>query len=99
MAIILCKSCGKRVSSQWPECPGCGTVPGEKGSADGGKRRRFNPAPHYLIGTTLATIGALTYGAQLMGRAIDPRVMTVAMVMIALGACWYAAARLLAALR
>jgi len=99
MAIILCKSCGKRVSSQWPECPSCGTIPGEKGSQSVKKRRRFSPAPHYLIGTTLATIGALIYGAQLMGRAVDPRVMTAGMGMIAVGACWYAAARLLAALR
>lgn len=84
------------MSTRWPECPTCGTVPGESGAK---RPRRFNPAPHYLIGTALATVGALVYGAQIMRRTADTMTMTAAIVMIALGACWYAAARLLAAFK
>ncbi len=92
MALINCSSCGQRVSSQWPECPSCGT---RRGGAGKGGRRRFNAQPHYLIGSVLATIGALIYGGQLVAQAFDTRLMTVAMGMMAVGAGWYAAARLI----
>jgi hypothetical protein len=98
MAITKCSSCGRRVSSQWPECPACGAKTGKRESKSGGLRR-FNPTPHYLIGTTLATVGALAYGSQLFRNVVDERVVAGGLVFIALGACWYAAARLLAVLR
>ncbi len=85
-----------RVSDRWPECPSCGAVPGATGTK---RRRRFNPAPHYLLATTTATIGTLIYGGQFVGRQIDHRLMLVALGMILLGVCWYAGARILDALR
>lgn len=86
------------MSSQWPECPACGAKPA-KGGSKANRSRRFNPAPHYLIGTALATVGAMAYGSQFFRNAVDERVVAGGLVLIALGACWYAAARLIAVLR
>ena len=52
-----------------------------------------------MIGTTLATIGALAYGSQFFRSAVDERIVAGGLVFIAVGACWYAAARLLAVMR
>ncbi|MEO1574137.1 MAG: hypothetical protein AAFU65_04165 [Pseudomonadota bacterium] len=81
------------MSSQWPECPSCGAIDGKKG---GGRRRRFNPQPHYLISSAVATIGALIYGGQILNHTLNRNLFTIGMIMIAIGACWYVAARLLA---
>ncbi|MEL6200636.1 MAG: hypothetical protein AAFR09_10615, partial [Pseudomonadota bacterium] len=93
MAITKCEVCGQRMSSQWPECPSCGAVRGKPGTS---RRRRFSPQPHYLISSALATIGALIYGGQILNHSLNRGLLTAGMAMIAVGACWYAAARLLA---
>lgn len=81
------------MSSQWPECPSCGARGSKTGSTGW---RRFNPQPHYLISSAVATIGALIYGGQIINQAFNRGMLTAGIVMIAVGACWYVAARLLA---
>ncbi|MFK8017682.1 MAG: hypothetical protein AB8G17_19815 [Gammaproteobacteria bacterium] len=84
------------MSNRRPQCPSCGAKPGDTRSK---RRRRFDPAPHYLLATTIASIGTLIYGGQFVGHQIDRQLMIAAIGMIVVGVVWYAGARLLAALR
>lgn len=83
------------MSDQWEQCHSCGVA----AKSGGKKRKRFNPTPHYLVSTLIVSVGALIYGAQFMGRVIDPGTMRIALLMVIFGVGWYAAARVLSMLR
>lgn len=92
MALSKCTKCGGRISTQWPECPACGTPPGGR---SGKKKSKFNATPHYLVSATLATVGTVIYGTRFLYHSSDEPLMRAAIAMILVGICWYVAARVL----